>query len=66
MRMPAFFISGKKEVLIIRFKRGNAQTKEVVPKERINEQITAAKVRLIGADGKQIGVVPLREANPEN
>jgi translation initiation factor IF-3 len=33
-----------------------------VPKERINEQITAAKVRLIGADGKQIGVVPLREA----
>jgi len=34
----------------------------VVPKERINEQITASKVRLIGADGKQIGVVSLKEA----
>jgi translation initiation factor IF-3 len=60
--ISAFFISGKKEVLIIRIKRGKARTKEVVPKERINEQITAAKVRLIGADGKQIGVVATREA----
>jgi translation initiation factor IF-3 len=34
----------------------------VVPKERINEQITANKVRLIGADGKQIGIVSLKEA----
>jgi translation initiation factor IF-3 len=58
----AFFISGKKEVLIIRIKRGKARTKEVVPKERINNQITADKVRLIGPDGKQIGVVPLRDA----
>ena len=58
---PAF-ISGKKEVLIIRFKRGKAKTKEVVPKERINHQITSDKVRLIGSDGKQIGVVSLREA----
>jgi translation initiation factor IF-3 len=33
-----------------------------VPKERINNQITADKVRLIGSDGKQIGVVSLREA----
>jgi len=33
-----------------------------VPKERINHQITADKVRLIGSDGKQIGVVSLREA----
>jgi len=33
-----------------------------VPKERINEQITANKVRLIGADGKQIGIVSLKEA----
>ena len=33
-----------------------------MPKERINEQITALKVRLIGADGKQIGVIPVREA----
>jgi len=34
----------------------------VVPKERINNQITADKVRLIGSDGRQIGVVNLREA----
>jgi translation initiation factor IF-3 len=33
-----------------------------VPKERINHQITVDRVRLIDADGKQIGVVSLREA----
>ncbi|HNQ43580.1 MAG TPA: translation initiation factor IF-3 [Candidatus Cloacimonadota bacterium] len=33
-----------------------------MPKERINNQITADKVRLIGSDGKQIGVVSIREA----
>ncbi|MCB5247103.1 MAG: translation initiation factor IF-3 [Candidatus Cloacimonetes bacterium] len=33
-----------------------------MPKERINQQITASKVRLIGPDGKQIGVLPAREA----
>lgn len=52
----------KKEVLIIRIKRGKARTNEVVPKERINNQITATTVRLIGVDGKQIGVVSLKEA----
>jgi len=62
MRMPAFFISGKKEVLIIRIKRGKAKTKEVVPKERINNQITASQVRLIDPDGKMIGVTALRDA----
>lgn len=58
----AFFISGKKEVLIIRIKRGKARTKEVVPKERINEQISALKVRVIDSDGKQVGIMPTREA----
>lgn len=33
-----------------------------MPKERINHQIIANSVRLIGADGRQIGVVALREA----
>ena len=33
-----------------------------MPKERINNQITATTVRLIGVDGKQIGVVSLKEA----
>ncbi len=58
----AYFITGKKEGLIIRIKKGKARTNEVVPKERINNQITAEKVRLIGPDGKQIGVVSLKEA----
>ena len=34
----------------------------MVPKERINGQITASNVRLIGADGRQVGVVSIREA----
>lgn len=29
---------------------------------RINQQITAASVRVIGATGKQLGIMPLREA----
>ncbi|MCB5262620.1 MAG: translation initiation factor IF-3 [Candidatus Cloacimonetes bacterium] len=33
-----------------------------MPKERINHQITSDKVRLIDSDGKQIGVLSLREA----
>lgn len=32
------------------------------PDYRINEQIRAREVRLVGEDGNQIGVVPLREA----
>ena len=34
----------------------------MVEKERINGQITAQMVRLIGADGKQAGIVSLQEA----
>lgn len=34
----------------------------MVPKERINHQITASTVRLIGSDAKQIGVVSISEA----
>ena len=60
--VAALFISGKKEVLIIRIKKGKARTKEVVPKERINNQITASTVRLIDPEGKMIGVVNTREA----
>lgn len=50
------------EVPIIRFRRGKAKTKEVVPKERINQQITANEVRLISDDGKMLGVVKIKEA----
>ncbi len=46
----------------IRIRRGKAKTKPTVEKERINGQITAQMVRLIGADGKQAGIVSLQEA----
>ena len=38
------------------------QDKRALPKPPINENITAREVRLIGADGQQIGVVSLDEA----
>jgi len=33
-----------------------------VPKERVNRQISASEVRLIGADGKMLGVVKIADA----
>ena len=42
--------------------RGKAKTKPEVPKERINNEITASKVRLISEKGEQIGIVSLAEA----
>ncbi|MBW6516191.1 MAG: translation initiation factor IF-3 [Candidatus Cloacimonetes bacterium] len=47
---------------IIRIRKGKAKLKIEVPKERINEQISATKVRLISADGKQVGIVDLDRA----
>ncbi|WP_442903754.1 translation initiation factor IF-3 [Gilvimarinus sp. 1_MG-2023] len=41
-------------------KRDNAKGKS--KKARINDQIEATEVRLIGADGEQVGVVPLTDA----
>ncbi|WP_049722261.1 translation initiation factor IF-3 [Gilvimarinus polysaccharolyticus] len=41
-------------------KRDNAKGKS--KKARINDQIEASEVRLIGADGEQVGIVPLDEA----
>ncbi|MCK4577616.1 MAG: translation initiation factor IF-3, partial [Candidatus Marinimicrobia bacterium] len=29
---------------------------------RVNEEITASEVRLVGADGSQVGIVPVPEA----
>ena len=34
----------------------------ITKKVNVNHQIRASEVRLIGADGKQVGVLPLREA----
>ncbi|MCD6182502.1 MAG: translation initiation factor IF-3 [Candidatus Cloacimonetes bacterium] len=45
-----------------RSRKSKTKRKPDVPKERINRQITADKVRLIGADGKQVGVVSFAEA----
>lgn len=42
--------------------RGKAKTKPEVPKERINEEITVDKVRLISEDGSQVGIVSIGEA----
>ena len=47
---------------IIRIRRGKAKTKAIVPKERINRQITAREVRLIDQNGNQVGVVNTRDA----
>ncbi len=38
------------------------QDKKAQPKAPINENITAREVRLIGADGQQVGIVPIAEA----
>ncbi|HOV16858.1 MAG TPA: translation initiation factor IF-3 [Candidatus Cloacimonadota bacterium] len=46
----------------MRFRKGKAKTKETVPKERINQQITANEVRLISADGKMLGIFKLKDA----
>ena len=48
--------------IIIRIRRGKAKTKTVVPKERINEEITVPEVRLIDQHNKQIGVVSISKA----
>ena len=48
--------------VIIRIRKGKAKTKTIVPKERINEEITVNEVRLIDQDNKQIGVVSLQQA----
>ena len=38
------------------------QDKRAAPKAPINENISAREVRLIGAEGEQLGIVPIEEA----
>jgi translation initiation factor IF-3 len=59
---PFFLSPNHKEALIIRIRKGKAKTKEVVPKERVNRQITVEQVRLIDAEGNQVGIVKTQEA----
>ena len=42
--------------------RGKSKKKPEVPKEKVNYEIKVPRVRLIGADGSQVGVVSLAEA----
>lgn len=44
------------------YRRWKAISKATKPEVQINEEIRAKEVRLIGPDGEQIGIVPLREA----
>jgi translation initiation factor IF-3 len=41
---------------------GKWRTTEVAGKQRINEQIRVTPIRVIGADGAQLGVIPTDEA----
>ena len=47
---------------MIIIKRDMRQDRRAAPKAPINENITAREVRLIGAEGEQIGVVSIDEA----
>ena len=47
---------------MMRIRRGKGKLKAVIPKERINEEIVADEVRLIGQDNQQIGIVSLQKA----
>lgn len=38
------------------------QRRQEIPDHRVNEQIRATTVRLVGAQGDQLGIVPLEEA----
>ncbi|UAX00021.1 translation initiation factor IF-3 [Halopseudomonas nanhaiensis] len=46
----------------MKIKREMRQDKKAVQRPPINENITAREVRLIGAEGEQIGVVSIQEA----
>jgi translation initiation factor IF-3 len=56
------FFYYKEESITIRIKKGKAKTKPTAPKERINHEIDASKVRLINENGEQLGVVSIQEA----
>lgn len=47
---------------VIIIKRDMRQDRRTAPKAPINENITAREVRLIGAEGEQIGIVSIDEA----
>ena len=59
----SFDISSKyRRFAIIRIRKGKAKTKAVVPKERVNREITVSEVRLIDQHNQQVGVVSIQNA----
>jgi len=59
---PLFCFTAAKEDAIIRIRKGKAKTNPEVPKERVNRQIRVSEVRLIDEEGRQVGVVSIRDA----
>ena len=59
--ISAFFI-GFRRSAIIRFRKSKTKMKVVIPKERINEEITVDEVRLIDQNNQQLGVVSIQRA----
>jgi translation initiation factor IF-3 len=55
-----YFASGGRRRLASSFCRGGVI--RATPKQRVNQEIRAPQVRLIDIDGKQIGIVDLRDA----
>ena len=58
---PYSFITDRRSI-IIRFRKGKAKTKAVVPKERVNREINVSEVRLIDENNQQVGVVSIQNA----
>lgn len=61
MKHPFFLLWNKEDIISIRIRRGKAKLKPTVPKERVNRGIKADPIRLIDANGDQVGVVSLTE-----
>jgi len=57
-----FFYFNCRRTIIIRIRKGKSKKKATAQKERINRQITATTVRLVGADGSQMGIISLSDA----
>lgn len=53
---------GESHILRGNFKQDMRQDRRSAPRAPINENITAREVRLIGADGEQVGIVSIDEA----
>ena len=60
--MSRYSLFCDRRFVIIRIHKGKTKAKAVVPKERINREITSNEIRLIDANNHQVGVVSLQKA----